>query len=492
VSINFVYLNAKIIKYTFEKYPINIAGVNSIKTYNQDTSILTSNDYMFRLFTDDLYFNLTIGTPPQIVPTIWNMEKYSFKFYNESFYKNNSSTFINISSTFRYSFDESCNAIMCEDLFHFTDVNNNSFSNIISFTKFEEGEKNYSFVGLQLPNYIADGLLTFIRSLKQYEVINNYIFFIYYNEYQNNNDIDNYNGNLYFGEYPHNMKQFNNIFKENNFYEINAGYRSSSSLIYWDILFHNIYFSNAINENAMKYKQAELLGNMRLSVGTDEYKDFISEKFFDEYINKGICQLKTILNDTDYMYYECKNDEKIFDISKFPTLKFEIKDLNINMNFSLNYKDLFFVHNDYIYFSIVFDKFFKLRFQQRWRLGSVLFRKYLLTFNQDNKKIGIYKNVIRNNMDDEGGIIIDGDDGGDNDSHDTKKNGDDTGGSSIFIKIVIIVGLLALIAIIGVIFVKNSQNCFKKNQQKNSSVAHDSKNKNEIHEYYELGNNLME
>ena len=490
LSINIEYSKSDIVKFKFEKYSINIAGVNSIIRNSQDSSIITSNDFMFRLFTDDLYFNLTVGTPTQIVPTIWNMEKYSFKFYNESFYKDKSSTFTNISDSFRYSFDESSNAIMCEDLFIFKDENNNTFSNLLSFTKFEEGNKNYSFVGLQLPNYIEDGLLTFIRSMKQHKVVNNYIFFIYYNEFQKNDDIDNYNGDIYFGEYPHNMNVFSNKFKEKNYNEINAGYRSTS-LNYWDILFNNIYFGNTNNENTIKYKKAELHGNMRLSVGTEEYLDYINKNFFNEYVNKNICQLKTILNITDYMYYECKNDKE-FDISKFPTLKFEIKELDFNLNFSLNYKDLFFNHNDYIYFGILFDRYFKLRFQQNWKLGSALFRKYLLTFNQDSKKIGIYKNVMRNNLDDENEIISDDDI--DNDQPE-KENRESGGTSNIFIKIIIIIVLLILIIIIGLIIIRYSKNCVKKKDKNiynsKSSFAHDSKNKNEVHQYYELENNLI-
>lgn len=69
--------------------------------------------------------------------------------------------------------------------------------------------------------------------MKQYKIINNYIFFIYYNEYQNNDDIMNYNGNIYFGEYPHNIKEFKNKFKEINSFETNAGFRTSS-LVYWE------------------------------------------------------------------------------------------------------------------------------------------------------------------------------------------------------------------------------------------------------------------
>ena len=172
-----------IVKFKFEKYPINLNNINSIQTYNYfPKTTNANNNFFYRLFTDDIHFNLTLGTPPQIIPTIWNMNQYSFKFYNKSFNINKSS-----------SFDD---AILGQDIFYFTEVNSISFNTKLNFLKFEQGEKNYSFVGLQLPDYIADDLLNFTRVLKQGKIINNYIFFIYYNIYQNNDEIVNYNGHI--------------------------------------------------------------------------------------------------------------------------------------------------------------------------------------------------------------------------------------------------------------------------------------------------------
>ena len=191
-------------------------------------------------------------------------------------------------------------------------------------------------------------------------------------------------------------KEFNYVFNENDFYEIKASFRSG--LVHWDILFDYIYFGENNNINIQK-KQAELHANMKLSIGTDEYKDYINKNFFEKYINESICQLKIVLNNTDYEYYECINNLELFEINKFSTLKFEIRE--INFVFYLNYKDLFFIYNNKIYFAIVFDRFFKVKYTQRWKLGSALFKKYLLVFNQDSKMIGIYKRPLRNNNENE-------------------------------------------------------------------------------------------
>ena len=78
-------------------------------------------------------------------------------------------------------------------------------------------------------------------------------------------------------------KEFNYVFNENDFYEIKASFRSG--LVHWDILFDNIYFGENNNINIQK-KQTELHANMRLSIGTDEYKDYRNKNFFEKYINE--------------------------------------------------------------------------------------------------------------------------------------------------------------------------------------------------------------
>ena len=217
---------------------------------------------------------------------------------------------------------------------------------------------------------------------------------------------------------------------------------------------------------------------MQLTIGTDEYLDFIHNNFFDEYIELKICEQKTILDFTDYIYYKCKKSKE-FNITKFPTLYFELKD--INFIFSLNYNDLFFVHDVFIYFGIIFDTFFKLKFDQRWKLGSAFFKKYLFVFNQDSKTIGFYNNIINQNILEPF-----------NNEPKTDKN--------YFIIILKIFAIFALFIII-LIFFRIILNHFRKWKGKSNSkiinynnkakVAFDLKNKNEIHNYYELKSDLL-
>ena len=123
-----------------------------------------------------------------------------------------------------------------------------------------------------------------------------------------------------------------------------------------------------------------------------------------------------------------------------------------------------------------------------------MFKKYLLTFNQDSKMIGIYKQIINHNDID---IIIDDSDNS-NDKNSKHSEGiENKNKSNNMILIIGIVVLLLILIILIFIFVKQSNNCYKKQGSKNNNnyhkgnVAYDSKNKNITHEYYELENNLI-
>jgi hypothetical protein len=469
---------SNVIKFNFEKYKTNIVDINSLKYHssNYPNNITLKNDYIFKILTDDLYINLTIGTPPQNINTIWNMNTYSFKIYSSSFNYNISSTYKNISSNFIYSFDEVKDALLCNDIFYFFDEYNNKYSKNFQFINIKNSEKNYSIIGLQLANIIADNLLTFIKDMKQNNIIDKYIFFILYNKDIN---IENPEGQLFFGEYPHNIKILNNKYKIKNYHEIKAGNRNK--LIYWDILFDNIYFNNNNNSKAIKYKQVELLGNMQLSIGTEEYYKFIQKIFFEKYINENICEEKIILDNTDYIYYKCKKIEE-FNITSFPEIFFELKE--INFNFSLNYNDLFFIHDDFIFFGIIFDKYFKLKFNQRWKLGSAIFKKYLLVFNQDSKTIGFYDNIINK-------IYLDPI----NKNIQNKKNYKINIIKAFSIIILLIIIIICFIFIKrGIIKWKGNKNSKKINYNKITkitNIAYNKKNKKEIHNYYELNDKLI-
>ena len=63
------------------------------------------------------------------------------------------------------------------------------------------------------------------------------------------------------------------------------------------------------------------------------------------------------------------------------------------MCFDFRYTDLFRVKNDKLYFLIYFNKNNK---SNRFKLGQIFLKKYLVTFNFDSKMIGFYNKNIKN------------------------------------------------------------------------------------------------
>ncbi len=78
----------------------------------------------------------------------------------------------------------------------------------------------------------------------------------------------------------------------------------------------------------------------------------------------------------------------MFNISSFPDIYFEHKELETIFN--LTYKDLFILdetNNKYI-FLIINNKY-----ASSWVLGNIFLKKYQLTFNVDSKTFGYYKSM---------------------------------------------------------------------------------------------------
>ena len=85
-----------------------------------------------------------------------------------------------------------------------------------------------------------------------------------------------------------------------------------------------------------------------------------------------------------YTYYECNRD---LDVSDFPKLSFYHKD--INFTFVLTYEDLFEVINDKLYCKLIFQN----NINTRWNLGIPFLKKYMMTFDQNKKLFGFYKEL---------------------------------------------------------------------------------------------------
>ena len=148
-------------------------------------------------------------------------------------------------------------------------------------------------------------------------------------------------------------------------------------------------------------------------------------------------------------------------MKSFPTLYFEIKDYDLK--FCFNYKELFKLHNNRLYFLIMFKTN-----SHNWESGDLFFRKYITSINYYSKTISFYKTQIEEiNRKTEifSDIIII-----DKDSNKTKN--DKTSNNNYIMKIIILIlfGIIIIAAILVLILLVIKLN---KNRKKRADELND-------------------
>lgn len=351
-------------------------------------------DLANNIFYNFLYINLSIGTPPQKILCELIMNSQTFTINNETFNKNNSSTYEELS---KYENTDDKNEIASG--YNSMDILNinsrNQKINFILSNKFKYINYPFGIIGLSIPNNIENNVYPFFNSLKLAQLINSFTWTLKY--YDNLSLLDTINGNennnkiigeLVIGNDPHNYEKETFKYNKSQLIKINP---ISSYEYSWDIQFDKIFLLYHGNENMNKSViNIQLNGRTKLMPGVGfifmpkEFNYIINKRFFEKYFNKTICRSKFI-NDSFYSYIECDNISS-FEISTFPDICFEHKTFETIFNFT--YKDLFVYNeneNKYI-FLMTTDKYLS-----GWIFGSIFLKKYQLIFNQDSKTIGYYK-----------------------------------------------------------------------------------------------------
>ena len=185
----------------------------SFYTYKYNKIDNISDYYSIKAFTNNvIYSSLIIGTPPQKIIANINFNDYAFNIYNNQCDIPSEYNSINKNSTTRINkgyilTDVYVDTFLLEDIFYFSQYPNKSF--ILNYIYapmnnniFESGieKKNFTCanIGLKLSVDYAGTLdLNFLRELKSLDIIDNYIFYLYYN------DTIEDEGNLVIGKWPH-------------------------------------------------------------------------------------------------------------------------------------------------------------------------------------------------------------------------------------------------------------------------------------------------
>ena len=359
---------------------------------------LEPEKYFTNLFNNELKITLKVGSHRQPIPCYLNLNTHTvyicgsnsdlnngqpkYEEYKSKTYTNTSSS---ISSESFYVVGMASKDEVC--------LNDNHITNLkfyLAKTKFSSHELIYScMIGLGYEEVFyddddAEGYLTeiesFISQLKNNKLINKKVFFIKYND---NDD----NGEIVFGAFPHELKdKYCKNCIEEEYIEGDNVYTSDIQII-WSIKGY-IYSGEKLMFNYLSSIDFEL--NQGFIIGSYIYKKEILNNFFNEKISKEECFTQEIYQQKRaFDGFYCKKD---VDITKFESLKIILDKIKYKIEFT--YDDLFTMNGDYLYFNVLFTQE-EDEFKNDFILGKPVFKKYPLVFDfvRRSEKIGFYNNL---------------------------------------------------------------------------------------------------
>ena len=344
---------------------------------NEYNNLTNPTDIFYYLKSLEFYTNLTVAEPTQIIRSFIDFTKFHFYISNVT---SNREYFIEKSESFNtkydhdfilytYSFVEGKYAnetliVAPKDINSTTEeiikIKNFTFSMPTKYTILNR-KMFPSSIGLGFYAYNSNQQLNFLMQLCMKNIINESYFFVDFD--------DDLNGNLYIGDLPHLINP--DKYKFDKYTPI---YTNIDNILYeWsfrcDCSYNYVREKNNSDDSINKK-------NMKLVLDLNLNGMILAISYFH------------IFNQTFY----CDKDK--VNIKKFKDIYFYQKDINYTFHF--DYKDLFIIKNDILFFNIFFDE---NDFTHLANIGKIFFVKYLLVFNYDKKMIGFYtKNTDENSF----------------------------------------------------------------------------------------------
>ena len=342
---------------------------------------------MDNLFKNDIITFFEIGNQKQKIPISIKLQNYYFYIYSSPsnpkykfFALNQQKSFLQINNSPNLLYNENDNnTFFSSDIISFSNIKNNKF-NFLLIKNFSESDFYKSgILGLNIKGNKSNEELNFINQLKEKNLISSYSFSI---KYKNEKE-----GDLIIGKRP---DEYDNKYQIDNLHKIKVPiYKNEFD---WGLNFDKIEYGDLDIYN-LDTKFAIFEIELGIIVGTVDYKFAIEKNFFNKYIKEKKCFVGRIQGDeikvTGFKYYYCNED---VNISEMKNLSFFSKELNYN--FSLSYKDLFYNFNGKNYYLVIFPWFMGIK----WRLGLPFFKKFNFVFDSDKKVIGVYDKVLDVNI----------------------------------------------------------------------------------------------
>ena len=372
----------------------------TVEFFNETKSISDFIDF-------NIYANISIGTPSQIVAQFILNSNRPFSLARMSLQGHGSASFINIEKQIEntldifYNYEKSSTYKVIDnyykvyaDIFTFKDLNNNEISKNLEFSMTQYYEKKtcglIDLLSRNSHDEPEDPTPYLFEVLRGNDLIDNYYITFIYDDYDYegdkfnylNDDYNNILAKVVIGASAHEINP--DKYKEEDEIKING---------YFDLFVNEIKFKNKKSNYIEKDVKVTLKYDSEFIKGSYTFRNEIDNIFFNELIYEKLCT-KEIIEENIYIskdiVYSCENTETLKEKLKyFPNLYFEMKEYNLT--FLFNYKELFKLHDDRIYFLIYFKEGSLLNY---WDIGELFLRKYITSFNYDSKTISFYKNQI--------------------------------------------------------------------------------------------------
>ena len=299
VIISFPYINYSLI-FPFETIPIN--ELENISIYNESYT----NSILRQLYECNIFVYIKLGSPTQIIKLIINANSDDFFIakpdadFDNKYPKREGSFYFNESEskTFSYQEDKKNNIYFSHP--HLSNYVQDNFIFISSYKKQTElNINNFKFLLAKQVRESEQGVIglkgysnivrrvDFFTSLKNYNLTNNYKWYLKYE--------DNKKGNLIIGNYPHEDIYYkqncgNCIFQEKHFEKVYSNITKDSWKNPWGLNFKSLYIQNK-NKNKNEYeniltdcercKTAEFSPNLGIIKGSSKYNEIIKGSLFN-------------------------------------------------------------------------------------------------------------------------------------------------------------------------------------------------------------------
>ena len=355
------------------------------------TSNLTPNNLMSNLYNNDIFTYIKLGSNLEKIPISFKMNSFPFYIITSETNQYKNIFFHNEKSTSYYKEKDDLNTNFTDQDFikgklsseTISFNNENSFQkikkfNFISITNINEKSiiNEAGTIGLNILNSHSNLINSdFILQLKNKQLIDSYPFTFKYT------DLFKEKGEFILGNLP---EEYDKNYNANK-------YKFSYSKFYieqpiWGLDLEIVYFNNE------KINKLIDLCFFQIEIGLIISPNYEKEIFQKHFFNISNCLEKNFISEdsNQFNYFICDSN---VDIKKFNDIIFYNK--NLDMNFTLSYKDLFYKFENKYYFLIVF---YQNKRNYNWIFGSPFLKKYQMIFDKDKKVISIYENDDKKNF----------------------------------------------------------------------------------------------